>query len=131
MSRTLPALLLACAALCTAAHAQKREAQDACADAQTQTEMNACAGRKYLLADTELNRVYDQLVLRLGGNAEQRERLKAAETAWIRYRDNNCDYEASFYDGGSIRPLVHASCLERMTKARTAELREQVKELDH
>lgn len=131
MRKTLPALLLTCAALCTVAHAQRRKAKDPCADAQSQAELNICSGQKFKAADAELNRVYGRLVSRLADDAPQRERLKAAEVSWLKYRDDNCDYEASMYEGGSIKPLIHASCLERMTKARTAELREQIKELEH
>lgn len=123
--------MLSCAALSAAADAaQRRKAKDPCDDAQSQAEMNMCAAAKFKAADAELNRVYNRLVSKLGEDSTQRERLKAAETAWLKYRDDNCEYESSFYEGGSIRPLIHSSCLERMTKARTAELRGQIEELE-
>jgi len=130
MKRVLLALLLACAALFATASAQRRRANDPCADPQSQAEMNMCAAKKFKAADAELNRVYNQLVVKLGDDADQRERLKTAETSWLKYRDDNCEFEASFYNGGSIRPLILSSCLERMTKSRTVELRGQIKELD-
>jgi len=131
MRKTLLALLLTCAALSAFAHAQRRKAKDPCAGAESQAEMNICSGEKFKAADAELNRVYGRLVSRLADDAAQRARLKAAEVSWLKYRDDNCDYEASMYEGGSIKPLIHATCLERMTKARTAELRGQIKELDN
>jgi len=131
MKRSLLALALSCAALSAAAYAQKRAADDPCRDPQSQAEMNMCAAKKFKAADAELNRIYNRLVSRLADNAGQRERLKAAEVSWLKYRDDNCDFEASRYEGGSIKPLIHGSCLERMTKARTAELREQIEELDN
>lgn len=129
MNRTLIALLLSCAALWTAANAQGRKAKDPCADAQSQAEMNICSAKKLKAADEELNRVYNRLTSVLSEDAAQRDRLKTAETAWIKYRDDNCEYESAVYEGGSIRPLIYNLCMERMTKARTAELRSQIKEL--
>jgi uncharacterized protein YecT (DUF1311 family) len=129
MKRTVSAILLASALLAfAAAHAQKREEQSPCEDAQTQAELNMCAGRKFKEADAELNRVYSQLTSKV--DAPYRAKLKAAEVSWLKYRDDNCDYETALYEGGTMRPMVYSFCLERMTKARTAELRGQIKELD-
>jgi uncharacterized protein YecT (DUF1311 family) len=130
MKRILLALLLACPALLNVAHAQKRNAKDPCDDPQSQAEMNMCAAEKFKAADAELNRVYKRLVSLLADNEGQSGKLKAAETAWLKYRDDNCEYEASFFDGGSMRPLILSSCFERMTKARAAELRGQIKEMN-
>jgi uncharacterized protein YecT (DUF1311 family) len=127
MKRILLALLLSFAA--APAPAQRRAAKDPCRDPQSQAEVNMCAGEKFKAADAELNRVYKRLVSKLADDEGQREKLKAAETAWLKYRDDNCEYEASFFDGGSMRPLILSSCFERMTKARTAELKEQFDEL--
>lgn len=128
MKRILLALMLSCAAVPVSA--QRRAAKDPCRDPQSQAEMNMCAREKFKAADAELNRVYNRLVSKLGDDEGQRDKLKTAETAWLKYRDDNCEYEASFYDGGSMRPLILSSCFERMTKARTAELRGQIKELN-
>src|SRR4051812_36609636 len=103
MKRVLLALLLACAALSATASAQRRGATDPCADPQSQAEMNMCAAKKFKAADAELNRVYNRLTSKLEseGNASQLARLKAAEVSWLKYRDDNCAYEAAVYEGGS------------------------------
>ncbi|HEX8117672.1 MAG TPA: lysozyme inhibitor LprI family protein, partial [Pyrinomonadaceae bacterium] len=82
--------------------------------------------KKFKEADARLNRVYKELASKLEGDAPGR--LKLVEIAWTKYRDDNCDFEASRFEGGSMRPLIYSSCMERMTRARTAELREQSKE---
>jgi uncharacterized protein YecT (DUF1311 family) len=116
-------------ALLAAAPAQKPAQRDPCGDdAQSQSEMNICADKKFKAADAALNRVYGQLAAKL--EADARARLKTAEVSWLKYRDDNCDYESASFEGGSMRPLIRSSCLERMTKARTEELRGQFKELD-
>ena len=124
-----PALLLS-SALLAAAAAQERAPKVSCDDPQTQAEMNICAGRRFAAADAKLNRVYDRLVAKLGDDGAARARLKTAELSWLKYRDDNCEYESAMYEGGSMRPLIHSTCLERMTKARTAELLGQIKDLD-
>ena len=126
MKRVLLALALSCVALSAAASAQRRAANDPCRDPQSQAEMNMCAAKKFKAADAELNRVYNRLASMLEG--DNLARLKAAEVSWIKYRDDNCDYEADFFEGGSMRPLILSSCMERMTKARTVELRGQIEE---
>ena len=127
MKKTATALLLLVPVfLSGAASAQKHALQVSCTDPQTQYEMNVCADRKYKAADAELNRVYNRLASML--EDKERAKLKATEVSWLKYRDDNCDYESSLYEGGSMRPAVYSSCMERMTKARTAELRGQIEE---
>ena len=128
MNKLALTLLLSCAPLLTAAPAQKRAARNPCGDAKTQLDMNFCADRQFKSADAELNRVYNRLASKL--EADARAKLKAAESSWLKYRDSNCDYEASAYEGGSMQPMVYSFCLERMTKSRTNELRDQLKDLD-
>lgn len=130
MKRTLLAFTLSCAALLNVAHAQRRGVKDPCSDPQSQAEMNMCAAKKFKAADAELNRVYNRLVSKLGDDAGRLARLKTAEVSWLKYRDDNCEYEASAFEGGSMKPLIYSSCLERMTKGRTAELHGQIKEME-
>ena len=105
--------------------AQKKK-PDPCASAQSQAEMNICAGKEYKSADAELNQVYQKLSSIL--NDEEKSQLKEAENAWIRYRDLNCEFVADQYKGGSIRPMIHGLCLADVTRNRTAGLRSQIKD---
>jgi uncharacterized protein YecT (DUF1311 family) len=97
-----------------------------CSDANTQAEMNICAGKEYKTADATLNRVYQQLVAML--ETEEKAQLREVQTAWIKYRDANCDFVADQYKGGSIRPMIYGLCLADVTRNRTAELRAQIKD---
>ena len=105
--------------------AQKKK-PDPCASAQSQAEMNICAGKEYKSADAELNQVYQKLSSIL--NDEEKSQLKETENAWIRYRDLNCEFVADQYKGGSIRPMIHGLCLADVTRNRTTELRNQIKD---
>lgn len=59
---------------------------------------------------------------------EEKAQLKEAQTAWLKYRDKNCEFVGDQYKGGSIRPLIQASRLADMTKKRTTELKTQIKD---
>ncbi|PYS25385.1 MAG: hypothetical protein DMF72_01860 [Acidobacteria bacterium] len=106
--------------------AQGQKKSEPCSKAQTQAEMNICAGREYQAADAELNQVYRKLVAML--NDEEKSQLKGAQNAWLKYRDANCEFVADQYKGGSIRPMIDGLCLAGVTRNRTAELRDQIKD---
>ena len=105
---------------------QKRKKMDPCTDPQTQFEMNQCAGKAYKAADLELNQVYQRLATRLDDG--EKTQLKEAQTAWLKYRDSNCEFVADQFKGGSMRPMIYGYCLADVTKKRTSELKSQIKE---
>jgi uncharacterized protein YecT (DUF1311 family) len=97
----------------------KRET-DPCKDPMTQLDMNFCSRRDYEKADAEMNKVYKQLMLELAGyKNDHRPKFQEAQALWLKYRDANCDSEASVYEGGTIRPTVYYSCLASVTRERT------------
>jgi uncharacterized protein YecT (DUF1311 family) len=91
-----------------------------CQNANTQTEMNQCAAEAFRRADRELNDTYSAIIKKL--HAAPLSKLRVAQRAWIQYRDANCDAATALYEGGSIAPMTHSLCLERITKSRTREL---------
>ena len=97
-----------------------------CEDANTQADMNICWGNEYKKADAALNKTYQELTAML--EDEEKTQLKTAETAWIKYRDTNCEFVADQYKGGSIRPMIAAICLAEVTSNRTTELKNQIKD---
>ena len=99
-----------------------------CADAQTQAEMTICWGNQYKAADAKLNQVYRQFTAKL--DDEEKTQLKTAQTAWLKYRDANCEFVADQYKGGTMRPMIAAICLTDVTDNRTKELTAQMKERD-
>ncbi|MCC5629778.1 lysozyme inhibitor LprI family protein [Nostoc sphaeroides] len=96
-----------------------------CNNAQTQTAINECAKLSYQRADKKLNRAYQQLLPTL--ETSRKQKLIAAQLAWLKFRDTNCEFERSRYDGGSIAPSIYFGCLENITKVRTQELQEYLK----
>jgi uncharacterized protein YecT (DUF1311 family) len=119
----------AMALLLCAAGAQAQEVN--CAAPVTQLDMNICADRAWKLADEDLNLAYGMarsLMRQTDAALPEGDRgaevaLRDAQRAWIAFRDAACRAEGYVWFGGSIRPLVVSTCLERMTRARTEELR--------
>lgn len=131
LSQAKPGTLIAVLSLLllasTSMNAQKKKV-DPCANPQTQTEMNICAGKAYEAADAVLNQVYQKLRAML--DEGEKTQLKEAQTAWLAYRDRNCEFVADQYKGGTIRPMIYAGCLTDVTKNRTNELKAQIKDRD-
>jgi len=100
-----------------------------CADPQTQADMNQCAARDANEADAALNLIYPQVLAhyqqmdRDSESTEGVKRLRAAQRAWIAFRDAECamaGYEAL---GGSMESMLVSGCVAQMTQRRAAELR--------
>lgn len=100
--------------------------EDPCPGANTQFELNLCADRAHDKADAELNKIYRELMK----SAEKTGRLKlrAAQLAWIKFRDTHCDYASVLNKGGSVYPMVYSFCLAKETDARTKQLQEILRE---
>lgn len=98
-----------------------------CKSPQTQAAINTCVSSSAEVADQKLNQVYQQLKSALKGS--QREKLLIdAELMWVRFRDTNCAFERSSYQGGSIAPSIYYSCIEQTTKQRTEQLENYLKQ---
>lgn len=100
--------------------------EDPCPGSNTQHELNQCAARVRDKADAELNKVYRELMKDAG--TTERAKLRAAQLAWIKFRDTQCDYESFGNKGGSIYPMVSSFCLARVTNARVKQLQEILRE---
>lgn len=101
-----------------------------CSGAETQTEMTICAGEDYSRADAALNAAWKKvrahmretdahLPPNLRGAADA---LLKGQRAWITYRDGHCETIGYYARGGSLEPMLVASCLADITRHRTEEL---------
>ena len=96
---------------------------------QTQLELNQNSHDAYKKADSVLNVRYKKLTAKLG-NSDAKKILIKAQRAWISYRDAHCSYTESFYEGGSMQPLVYFDCLLQLTTNRIKELEEALEEFN-
>lgn len=94
-------------------------AQSHCAG-QTQRDINICAHQKWIIADQELNRIWQDLKPRMDARGEGGALLEQ-QRAWLKKRDATCDPERTL--GGSAAAMIYWSCMEEMTLERNAALR--------
>jgi uncharacterized protein YecT (DUF1311 family) len=119
-------LMLATA--CTVRPDPVRAAERAdCSGATTQAELNGCTAAQAKRADRQLNETYQRVLAKYRESGPRRA-LVDAELQWIRFRDAECRFSASRYNGGSIAPMIYSECVTRLTNARTQALASYMKE---
>ena len=99
--------------------------ENGCASGITPS-MRECAEYHAVAADIELNTVYQKLLGKLQGT-HGKERLPKAQRAWRAFRDANCAFEASSWEGGTGHGITLSACETRMTQHRTKELENYVR----
>jgi uncharacterized protein YecT (DUF1311 family) len=100
-----------------AAAAQKVD----CVNPLVQQDMNYCAAEEYREADAELNATWRDAIA-WAEEVGLEDDLRTAQRAWITFRDAACAVETAVWEGGSMAPLIHATCMTRLTRARTTDL---------
>ena len=102
-----------------------------CKDPQTQADMTQCAGLAAEKADKDLNAQYKKTrASQVAFDADSTDDMKgaekalvAAQRAWIAFRDAQCISEGFQAHGGTMEPMLVEACTERLTLARTKELK--------
>ena len=124
--RLAPSLALSLFLLATPIAAQDVD----CANATAQVELTYCAEQDWMDADADLNAAYKAamaLMKQIDADLPQDEQgaaanLKAAQRAWISFRDAACAAEGYLMHGGSAEPMVIYGCRAGLTKVRAADL---------
>jgi uncharacterized protein YecT (DUF1311 family) len=109
-------------------------AQDAknndCKKARTDLDLWICAEQVAWKSYQEMEAVYQQLETKYQsekeGPKDYREKqwryLKVSQQNWFAHRRSHCRWVASKFDGGTLQPVVEASCKNGLNKQRMAEL---------
>jgi len=101
-----------------------------CENAGSNVEMGACTQRAYEKADAELNAVWPK-VLKAIAEADYvpaaerkawKERVVAAQRAWVTFKENDCAALAYEWWGGSGASIAETACLYARTAERVADL---------
>ena len=103
-------------------------------DAVSQHEMHVCANEEAIRVDNELNRVYRLLLSKVRDNPLATAKIKAAQKAWIKYRDAYIeamypakDKQAEY---GSIFPMEVDLLGAKLTHQQIGALKDLLKEYD-
>ena len=89
--------------------------------------MNQEEYARFEKADANLNKIYAQLLAKL--DAEGKTKLRAAQRAWVAFRDAQADLEADLMRGGSAAPLLHSGSMKVNTERRIADLKQMLETL--
>jgi uncharacterized protein YecT (DUF1311 family) len=135
--KTVWVLLVILLAASAGARAQNAKA-DPCEKLNSQAELNDCYGKAYQKDDARLNRIYHKAMESLqhdlaqaGSDQAQKQSaqaaiddLKAAELAWIKYRDLQCEAASQQYQGGTMASMIHSICMSMATEHRIDEIKQ-------
>lgn len=91
---------------------------------QTTVGMMQCSMEEAEAWDAHLNSAYQTLRNRYQGQSAH-QTLQDAQRAWIAFRDSDCGFMASIYEGGTIATVIHAGCMLDKTGQRALDLIEQ------
>lgn len=91
---------------------------------QSQMELNAQAAADLRKSDQQLNAVYNKLRAKISDAGKKS--LQTAQQSWLRFRDQECEFETMGTVGGSIHSMVVAICLTRLTDQRIKDLEAQL-----
>ena len=94
------------------------------AAAQSQMELNQQAAADLRKSDEQLNAVYNKLRAKISEAGKKS--LQSAQQSWLRFRDQECEFETMATVGGSIHSMIVAICLTRLTDQRIKDLEAQL-----
>jgi uncharacterized protein YecT (DUF1311 family) len=117
--RTRTAVVAAAALLGAAALAFAGDAGNPGECTGSTPEMVDCLMAQHAHWDKELTIAYQRAMK--DAVPAQKEKLREAERAWIKYRDANCEFYAA--GEGTIAQIDAAACLLNMTQKRAEELK--------
>jgi uncharacterized protein YecT (DUF1311 family) len=95
-----------------------------CDDAISTVDMLNCNAENLASEDKRLNDVYKKLLAK--EDKEGQKKLRAAQRAWITFRDAECEYDSDSMRGGSLQAVLYSGCLAEATKSRADVLQDQV-----
>jgi uncharacterized protein YecT (DUF1311 family) len=92
---------------------------------QTQATINAAARSDFAKTDADLNKAYQSVLAKLP-TAENKQKLKETQRAWIASRDAETAAAAKEANGGSIGPTVRYGRMTDLTRKRITELKTMI-----
>lgn len=108
------------------APSQSAAETSACENARSTAAMRECEIARLKRADAGMNAAYQSLRAKL--DQRGREKLRAAQEAWLKFRVAEANYQADATRDGTLAPLIAASVQADLTEARRKELEKAARE---
>jgi len=118
--RLLPFTLLLVVPECIADDTPAAPTPD-CGDMATQTDMNICFANAARQSQQLLDTLFQELNAKI--EPQQRRALASVQATRAEYRRAHCDWQAAFFDDGSVGPAIRSICYEALTRKRLDELK--------
>jgi len=99
----------------------------ACENAKSTAAMRECEIGRLKRAQAGMNAAYRSLSAKL--DRRGREKLRAAQEAWLKFRAAEAEYQADDARDGTLAPLIAASVQADLTEARRKELENAARKL--
>jgi uncharacterized protein YecT (DUF1311 family) len=100
-----------------------------CKKAPSTGEIEECLALEQGKAELKLNKTYKRVLKRVeevsaeDGEAPGAKRsLVAAQRAWVKFREADCDATYTYHQAGSIRGAMYLTCMTRHAVNRTKDL---------
>jgi len=90
-------------------------------------EVNICAAIAVKDANTQMNKIYQQLENKRSND----QKLIDSQKAWVAFRDLNCKFTSGRYSVDSLSSLIYSQCMERLANQRTTELQSYLKRKEY
>ena len=91
----------------------------------TTIDLNNCTAKNLKYEDDKLNKSYKKLRGLL--DSTEKNQLKKAQLAWIKFRDSSCEFKSRELYGGSAYTMEYTSCLTGYTYQRRVELDNEIR----
>jgi uncharacterized protein YecT (DUF1311 family) len=106
------------------AFAQAKQETLPCTSETTTAGMRSCENQRYEQAQKALDAAYAELMTQLDSTGKAK--LRAAQSAWLQFRQADADFEASRAAGGTLAPLIRITVMADLTEARAVELKKSL-----
>lgn len=96
-----------------------------CGSETTTAAMVNCENLRYQRAQQALDSMYAELMKQLDETGKMK--LRTVQSAWVRFRRADSDFEGDIAREGTLAPLIRVTVLADMTESRTRELKKSLR----
>lgn len=108
--------------LVTEVPTETQVAEDCMESANTQLAMDECATQKAQNSQQMLTQLIEELQLKYA-DTDMGRNLVEIQKEWEALREKDCQWQSSFFEGGSIAPMRYAICVYGYNARRISELK--------
>lgn len=106
-------------------------AESECKNVSGEMPTTECAEKELGQQDNRLNLLYKKINFLLADDVDRKKLLTNAQRAWIKFRDEQCEYDASQFKGGRMENLVRLQCLSAMTASRNKQFQSMISNIEN